>query len=429
MKKLDINVHHLTRVEGHGNIVVNYEKGKVENFKLEIVESPRFFEVMLKGRHFTDAPQITSRICGICAVGHTIASLKACESAIAITPSKQTQEMRKIILNAEMMQSHVLHVYFLALPDFLNVSSVIPLVKTNPDEVKRALRLKKLANDICEVLVGRHVHPISMVVNGFTKIPDENDLLTVKKMLLNAEDDINKMIGLFGSIKMPKFSNKTNNLAITNNNEYAFYDGILTTSNGNKLPDKDYLNLIKENVVTHSSAKHVGINNSTYMVGALARLNLSYDKLHPKAKKVLDNYNIPLPDYNSFNNNLAQVIETVHSFYDSLERIDYILDSKIKNEDYKDYNIKAGRGIGVCEVPRGILFHEYEVDNDGMITNANCIIPTGQNLANIESDLKKRVPEIIDMTKEEITHDLEMLVRAYDPCISCSAHFLDVSFI
>ncbi|MDH4128170.1 MAG: nickel-dependent hydrogenase large subunit, partial [Spirochaetota bacterium] len=267
MKKLDINVHHLTRVEGHGNIVVNYEKGVVEDFKLEIVESPRFFEVMLKGRHISEAPNITARICGICAVGHTTASLRACESALDIQPSMQTINLRKVILHAEFIQSHVLHVYFLALPDFLNVGSVIPLAETHPEEVKRALRLKKLANDICEVLVGRKIHPISMQINGFSKIPSKDDFLKVKQMLLNSEEDINKMAELFGTIKMPDFHQETENIALTGE-DYSLYDGLITSSLGMKVEPKDYLKLINERVVKHSSAKHVKGLGYTYMVGA-----------------------------------------------------------------------------------------------------------------------------------------------------------------
>ncbi|MCC7430848.1 Ni/Fe hydrogenase subunit alpha [bacterium] len=428
MKKLDINVHHITRVEGHGNVVVNYEKGVVEDFRLEIVESPRFFEVMLRGRHITEAPQITSRICGICAVGHTTTSLRASENALGITPSEQTQEIRKIILDAEFIQSHVLHVYFLVLPDFLNVGSVLPLAETHPEEVKRALRLKKLGNDLCEVLVGRHVHPISMAVNGFTKIPSVKDFQVVLKMLKDSEEDIKKMIDLFGTLQMPDFWQETENIGLTNC-EFALYDGKITSSLGKKLEKtSDYLDLIHERVVSHSSAKHVKGEGETYSVGALARLNLSAEKLHEKAKEVLKKYKLSLPNFNPYNNNLAQVVETVHCFYDSIERIENILKKGIRQENHLGYKIKAGRGVGAVEVPRGILFHDYEIDKNGIIVKANCIIPTGQNLANIEKNMKKLVPEILGKSKEEITHDLEMLVRSYDPCISCSAHFLDVEF-
>ncbi|KAA3605755.1 MAG: Ni/Fe hydrogenase subunit alpha [Calditrichaeota bacterium] len=431
MKKLDINVHHLTRVEGHGNVVVNYEKGKVENFQLQIVESPRFFEVMLQGRHITEAPHITGRICGICSVGHTTASLKAAEKALGITPSEQTQEMRKVLLNAEFIQSHVLHACFLVLPDFLNVGSVIPLAETHPEEVKRALRLKKLGNDICEVLVGRHIHPVSMTVNGFTRIPSESEFEKVRKMLLDSEDDILKMVALFKTLKMPDFVNDTENIGLTSDGEeFCLYDGKITSSYGKIIEDEnDYLELIKERVVEHSSAKHVKGEGETYAVGALSRLNLSAEKLHPKAKVLVEEFGLELPNYNPFNNNVAQVIETVHCFYDSIERIENLLEKGIKQENYKDYEVKAGRGAGACEVPRGILFHDYEIDEKGIIVKANCIIPTGQNLANIEKNMRKLVPEIIDKPKEEITHSLEMLVRAYDPCISCSAHFLDVEFV
>ncbi|MDH5680615.1 MAG: Ni/Fe hydrogenase subunit alpha [Spirochaetota bacterium] len=429
MKKLDINVHHITRVEGHGNIVVNYEKGVVESFKLEIVESPRFFEVMLKGRHFSEAPQITARICGICAVGHTLSSLRACESAIGISPSEQTVILRKLILHAEIIQSHVLHTYFLALPDFLNVGSVIPLAETHGEEVKRALRLKKLGNDMCEVLVGRKIHPLAMQINGFSRTPTESDLITIQNMLRDRESDIEKMIELFSGIAMPELALENGEYLGLSGEDYALYDGKITSSLGNSVETLDYLKLIQEHVEEHSSAKHVKAISDSYMVGALARLNLSSDKLHPKAKEALKAFGIAFPNHNPFNINVAQVVETVHCFYDSLELISMLLDKGLNVEDYRDYKVSSGTGVGAVEVPRGILFHEYTIDDDGYIVQANCIIPTGQNLANIESNLRDFVPRIIDRSKEEITHSLEMLVRAYDPCISCSAHFLSVDFV
>ncbi len=428
MKQLNINVHHITRVEGHGNIVVNYNKGVVEDFKLEIVESPRFFEVMLKGRQLKDAPQITGRICGICSVGHTLSSLKACENALGLIPSEQTIELRKIILNAEIIQSHILHVYFLVLPDFLNVTSVIPLAHSHPEEVKRALRLKKLGNDMCEILVGRKIHPLAMQINGFSRVPTKEDLLKCKLLLESSRKDINKMVDLFSSIKQPDFEQDTEYIALTEE-EYGLYDGKVTSTMGKSINPEDYLTLIQERVVEHSSAKHVKATKDTYMVGALARLNLSADKLHPQAKNVMDQYQFKTPCNNTFHNNTAQVIETVHCVYDSIDRVDKLLNKGLQQENYQDYNIKAGRGVGICEVPRGILIHDYTVNKDGYIEEANCIIPTGQNLANIESNLRKYVPEIIGKSENEITHDLEMMVRAYDPCISCSSHFLDVQFI
>lgn len=428
MKKWDIDVHHLTRVEGHGNIKVNYRDGTVEEVKLEIVESPRFFEVMLRGRHYTEAPAITSRICGICAVGHTTASLRAVEAALGLAPSEQTVLLRRLILHAELIQSHVLHYYLLVAPDFFGVGSVIPLAKTHPDVVKRALRLKKLGNDICERLVGRHVHPISMCVDGFTRTPTAADVRAVRERLLGAEGDLTETVELFAGLEMPPLHRPTEYVALRAQDGFALYDGVITSSHGDTTAVPQYRDKIVERVVEHSSAKHVSGNDGPIAVGALSRLNINFDRLHPRALAVAERLGFSPPGTNPFLNNVAQVIESVHCWAESIEICDTLLDRGIEPAP-PVHAASAGRGVGATEVPRGTLYHEYELDADGIITDANCIIPTGQNLANIEADIVAYVPQICGESKDDVTKHLEMLVRAYDPCISCSTHFLEVTFV
>ncbi len=424
----DIRVNHVTRVEGHGNIVLNTRNGKIEDLKLEIVESPRFFEMMLKDRKYDEAPHITSRICGICAVGHTTASLKAVEAALDMVPSEQTILLRKIVLNAEIIQSHVLHYYFLVAPDFFGAGSVIPLAASHPDVVKRALRMKKTANDICEILVGRHVHPIAMTVNGFTKLPSMKELDKVRHLLEATIPDLEETVKLFQSLKMPDFKRKTEYFSLSGDDEYAFYDGRLISTEAKSLETNRYKDVIIEHVVDHSTAKHVKSDQASIMVGALARLNNNLEQLCPEAKAVADEFGLKVPCYNPFMNNAAQVVETVHCIYESLRLIDIIVSWGIR-EEKPEFKIRAGKGVGAVEVPRGTLYHEYEMDDKGIIKEANCIIPTTQNLLNIEKDMEAFVPDIINLPKEEIRLKLEMLVRAYDPCISCSTHFLEVTFI
>ena len=430
-KDLNINVHHLTRVEGHGNIVVDMKNGILKTAQLDIVEPPRFFEAMLKGRNFHEVAIITSRICGICSLGHQMTSLKATEAALGLEISEQTEILRKILVHGATFQSNVLHALFLATPDFLGVGSVFPLVNTHKDIVLAALRLKRLANDIGEVISGRAVHPISCVPGGFTKVPTEKDLVALKEKIINEGlPDATFVIDVVASLadKIPQFERETEYISVYNDKEYGLYDGVIRSSDSGDAPVEKYLKVTNEFVVPHSTSKHAKYNRSSYFVGALARFNNSYDLLKKEAKDVAVKLGLSAPNYNPYMNTVAQVIEVVHCVVDTLELIDTLLDKGIKNEKPNQEPTKYGRGIATTEVPRGILFHDYTYNRQGSIETANCIIPTGQNLANIDDDMKKLVPEIINESKDDITLKLEMLVRAYDPCISCSVHMLEVNF-
>jgi coenzyme F420-reducing hydrogenase alpha subunit len=428
-KSLSINVHHVTRLEGHGNIVVNTRNGTLEECKFEVIESPRFFEAMLRGRRWDEAQHITCRICGICSVGHTTASLNATEAAFGIQPSEQTKLLRRLLFHGEMIQSHVLHVYFLVAPDLLGVGSVVPLADTHTEVVLRALRMKKLGNEICRVLAGRHIHPCGAVVNGFTKLPTEKELLDLRQQLVDAIADVEATAELIATLELPDFERETEYLSLRHPEEYAFARGeVIVSSDGDTTDIQDYRQKVREYIVPHSSSKHARANRESYMVGALARVNNNYDQLSPMAKGAAEMLGLAVPCYNPFMNNVAQVVETAHCVEDAIEVIDQILSNELKEED-RSVQVKAGTGVGAADVPRGTLYHEYTYDENGVITDANCIIPTGQNYANIELDMRALVPQIIDKSKEEITHLLEMLVRAYDPCISCSVHLLNVKFV
>ncbi|MBU2500110.1 Ni/Fe hydrogenase subunit alpha [bacterium] len=431
-RNLDINVEHLTRVEGHGNIVVNMKEGRLEKAQLEIVEAPRYFEAMLKGRSFHEAAIITSRICGICSLGHQITSLKATEQALGLEVSEQTVLLRKLLIHGATMQSNVLHAYFLAAPDFLKVGSVFPLVATHPEVVLRALRMKKLANDIGDVVSGRAVHPITPVPGGFTRIPTAAELTELKRkleeqMMPDLIATVETMKALAGEI--PQFERPTEFISLRSDDDYALYDGDICSTDTGRVPDSQYRRMTNEFVVPHSTSKHCKANRSSYFVGALARWNNNHDRLCDLAGGAAETLGLKPGCCNPYMNTIAQVVESAHCAVDSVAIIDRLLQVGLKDEEPNQEPTRYGTGIGATEVPRGILYHEYTYDKQGRITAANCIIPTGQNLENIDDDMKKLVPEIVDRSKEEITSWLEMLVRAYDPCISCSVHMLDVDFI
>ncbi len=437
-RNVKVNVEYLTRVEGHGNIVVNVKEGKLEECRLEIVESPRFFEGMLRGRSIFEAQHITSRICGICACGHSLASIQAAEDAIGFTPSEQTVRLRKLLLHQENLDSHILHIYLLVAPDLLGVKSFVPLIESHNKVVRRALRMKKQCNDVCDILVGRHIHPISCIVGGFTKLPKEKDLDAMLDILVNMRVDMEETVELCKTLKFPEFKRETEYVGlVSDDDEYPMLAGDVGSTDGKRMDKHDYREVTNEFVMPHSSAKHAKWNRQSYMVGALARVNLNYKKLHPKAKAVADFLGLNKICYNSFLNTAAQLVECVHSLEESIAILEHFKNKGVNRDEeivvgLNENNtiaVKAGNGVGAVEVPRGLLFHNYEVDDKGKIVNANCIIPTSQNVNSIEQDMKKLVPEILDKSDEEITLTMEMLVRAYDPCISCSAHFLNVKFV
>jgi len=421
-----IDVHHVTRVEGHGNIVVEVENGELKTCRFEVVETPRFFEAMLLGRPYHEASHITSRICGICATGHATASLRASEKALGVELSEQSWLLRKLTFHGEILDSHVLHVYMLVAPDFLGVGSVIPLVNSHPDVVLRALRMKKLAGDLCAMVTGRHTHPIAMTVGGFTHFPKMSELEAMRQRLIDSRKDVEATVELFSKLPWPEFERDTEYVSLSKPDEYAFIDGDILTSDGVRVPPERYKEVTNEFMVSHSTAKFTRNKRESLMVGALARFNNNYDLLHPKAKEAAAVLGMKPKVTNTFLNSAAQVVEIVHSTEDSIRIIEELLNRGVQPEEPAPIKHIPGEGVGVAEVPRGLLIHHYAIGEDGRITAANCIIPTNQNINNLEHDMRAWVPKVMHKPEPQMQLDLEMLVRAYDPCISCSVHVLKV---
>jgi len=422
-----INVHHLTRVEGHGDIVAVIQNGRLKDVKFAVVEAPRFFECFLQGQSYEEVVHIAPRICGICSVSHKSAALKATEEALSVKISEQTRLLRLLAFNGEVISSHILHVYFLALPDFFDAPSVLPLVQTHKDAVLRGMRLKRLGYDICDVVAGRHTHPVGMIVGGFTFFHSEEKLIALRGRIVQGLEDIKETVNLYKTVSIPQFERETEYVSLTHPDRYPFYDGEIHSSEGHTISASDYGTAIREYVVPHSTAKHARWNRSEYMVGALARVNNNFKLLSPTAQQAAGDLGLEVPCHNAFMITAAQVVESVHCLEDSVDLIDKILNNRLMaGNEAVDVVPRNGVGVGVVEAPRGILYHEYAYDAGGMCTSANHIIPTAQNLANLEADMRAYIPQIVQGTEEEVTHQLEMLVRAYDPCISCSTHMVHV---
>jgi coenzyme F420-reducing hydrogenase alpha subunit len=429
MSNANIHVHHVTRVEGHGDIVVDIKNGELKECRFEVVEAPRFFEAFVRGRSYEELNHITSRICGICSVGHSTASLEATETTLGVQLTEQATLLRKLLFHGEILDSHVLHTYYLVAPDFLGVPSVIPLVATHRAVVERALRMKKLAGDLCALIAGRHTHPIALCVGGFTHTPAERDLREMRQRLIDARPDVEETISLFATLPWPQFERLTEYVSLHKEDEYAFIGGEVVTSDGFSYPISEYKKVTNEWCVPFSTAKWTKHNRDSYMVGALARFNNNYAQLHPKAKEAAAKLGLKPIVTNPFLNTAAQAVEIVHCLEDAIRIIDELLTRGVRPEAPAPIEVNAAEGAGAADVPRGTLFHHYVYDEKGLCTAANCIIPTNQNWANVNADMKAFVPQIMDRPQDEIRQLLEMLVRSYDPCISCSTHFLRVRFM
>lgn len=426
-KTITIDVHHLTRVEGHGDVHVVVDKGEIKEVRFDVVEAPRYFEAMLLDKKLTSAYEITARICGICSISHTLTSLNAIEQIIPATITEQTRLIRSLAMCSELFSSHLLHICFLAVPDFLGVPSVIPLVEQNPELVLKAINLKRNSNIISERTCGRHTHPLTLVIGGLTFVPPKQVLVELREMIANEMlPEMRAMVEVMATVKLPEFHRETEYLCLDNFYREPAGGRSIKSSDGEITPLDQYRKQIKEYVLPTSTAKFARANRSSYMVGALARLNNLFAELHPEAKGVAEKLSFKVPCYNPYANTVAQLIECVHFAHLALGFIDQLLALELKDEGLPKLQIQAGTGIGATEAPRGLLLHEYSCNDQGFITGANCIIPTNQNCGNINEDMKLMLPQILDLEQEAITLRLEMLVRAYDPCISCSTHLVQL---
>ncbi|MBI5075709.1 MAG: Ni/Fe hydrogenase subunit alpha [Nitrospirae bacterium] len=418
-----VDVHHLSRVEGHGNITIRIQDGKLEEARWEVVETPRFFEAFLIGKKWDNAPWICGRICGICSIGHTLASIRAVENAFGIEPTEQTRKLRLLLKHMETLQSHILHLYFLAAPDFANVGSVFPLIETAPDIVARAARIKLLANDICDCIGGRRMHPTRTIVGGFTLLPTKDELRGHRDRLKEVMDDLVKTADLFRSFTLPDFIRETEFVSLKGSGQYPFIGGDLVSTDGVQKREQDYREMTNEYIVEQSTSKWSRLSRKSFAVGALARLNNNFELLHEWAREISLSFGLQPVNHNPYMNNMAQLVEAVHVAAESIDMIDELLDSEF-SEPRQPVAARAGIGVGAVEVPRGILYHSYEFDDTGHIINCDCVIPTSQNHANIQHDLQELAEHYAKKGRKDRDIELlaQMLVRAYDPCISCSVH-------
>lgn len=426
-----IVIGHLCRVEGHGGITVDIKDGKVAKVNVDIFEGSRFFEPIIIGRYYDEIPPILSRICAICSAVHTITSLMAIENAFDVKITPQTALLRDLLIQGGNIESHALHLFCLAVPDYLGYTGAISLAADEPELVKMGLDLKKLGNTIQEAIGGRAVHPVNAVIGGFSMLPNKELLLDLRKQLKKGLQQASATIDLMTTLKIPNFTESLTVYAALEsiNSKYSFFGDRIILSTGDSVDISKYKEVCNEKVVPHSHAKHSQFKNKPFMVGALARIMLNGHKITGEAKKAMEKLGLNSPSQNVLCNNLAQAVELVYAVERSLEIVEQLLKHGIKDEMPARVKVKAGRGTAACEAPRGMLFHSYVFDKKGSLTNADVITPTAQNLANMEKDLRVSVERLINESKESLSDKLEMVARAYDPCISCAVHLVEVNYI
>ncbi|MBM4128598.1 MAG: Ni/Fe hydrogenase subunit alpha [Nitrospira sp.] len=416
---MKLNIDYIARVEGEGSVKLEIEEGTLKDLKLNIWEPPRFFEGFLHKRRFDEVPDIVARICGICPVSHMTTAIRALEKAFGFVPSPEVVKIRKIMALSQIVASHLIHLYMLAFPDYHRLHSVTQMLPGFELEIRRLIKMKEVVNNVTALFGGRPLHPVAMVVGGFTQLPSRDMVGKVIKELESIKDDAVQTLRMVSNLPFPDLTNDSEYVGLHGPSGYAINEGIIVSNDGIKIEEDGYYSVFKEDEVSYSNAKRTHVKGrGSLMVGALARLNLKFEMLHPDAKKAAEEIGFTVPDHNPFHNNIAQAIEIVHGISECMELLDGL--------NLKDSNIplklREGEGIALTEAPRGLLCHHYVVNRKGIIERANIITPTAHNFMSLEENLRKLIQQYINEEKEEIVLKCEMLVRAYDPCFSCSVH-------
>jgi sulfhydrogenase subunit alpha len=415
----------LTRVEGHGGITLVLEGGAVSEVRFDILEGIRLFEGLVVGHSAGDVPAIVARICAICSHAHSITALAALEAALGISVSPQTRRLRHLGMLGGTIESHALHLFMLALPDFIGQEGIVGFARQHPEVATMGLRLKKLGNTIQEIIGGRAVHPVNYVLGGFGRLPAADDLLALRQELAAGIDDCLRVRDFLRTVEIPSFADQSIRCAALVPEDEAFLFGEkVSLSDGNTIPVPEYRRLANEHAVSHSHARHSSHDGRSYMVGALARVTLNGGHLGGLARMVQGELGLALPSSNILMNNLAQFVEIMQSLEHARELVEQFRQDGLRPESPPPVRPRPGRGRAATEAPRGVLFHSYELDEKGRIAAADVITPTAQNLNHAEDQLRAAVREAGGLPEAALVNRLEIIARAYDPCISCSVHVI-----
>ncbi len=415
--KEHIEIDYLARVEGEAAIRVELDKEPA--IELKIFEPPRFFEGFLVGRKYDEVGDIVSRICGICPVSHMTTAILAVEKAMDIKVSEQTRILRKIMCISQIVASHLIHLYMLAMPDYYGFSGIVEMLPEFKGQISRLMKVKEVMNQLTTLIGGRALHPVTHLPGGFTKVPSRKDFTVILRKLKEVKEEAKNVVEDISLLKIPDFCTDTEYVALNKEDEYAIDEGRILSTSGLDVSVDDYRDYFQESQVGYAMAKQSTIKGTgSFMVGALARLHIKFDKLQEDTKLLAGNIGFRLPNHNPFYNNLAQALEV----FDGIVRCISLTQSNSFGDEEISVAIKPGEGGAMTEAPRGLLYHWYRINRKGVVEEANIVTPTSHNFLNIEKDLRQLVKENIHKKRDEIRLMCEELVRAYDPCFSCSVH-------
>ncbi len=422
---MEVRIEALTRVEGEGALDIVFEKDQIKTLKLRIYEPPRYFEEILKGKSYSFIPDVTARICGICPVAYQMSGVQAIEDVFKVCLPTQIINLRKLMYYGEWIQSHSIHVFFLHLPDFYRVPSIVELAKIDKELVQSGLKIKEIGSKIIQSLGGRVSHPVSVSVGGFHSLPERLNI--TDKDVEDAIDVCYSLLGRLKNLEFPNFELKDALFVSLTSDDYPILNGDILTSEGEIIDKSEFKEYFKEYIVPYSTAKHAKTKKGqTYIVGPLARFNNNYAKLGSIANHYAQKLPLKVPELNPYKSILVRMVEIVHSLEKSL----HILKNYTKPESSKvNYEVRAGTGFGVSEAPRGILWHSYELDTEGRILRADIVPPTSQNQDIMEISLRDKLNQLEKKEESFIREEAERLIRSFDPCISCATHFLKINII
>ncbi len=419
-----LTVGALTRVEGEGALNVTLSDGVVDTVELNIYEPPRFFEAFLRGRSHTEPPDITARVCGICPVAYQVSACNALEDACGVTVDPELVALRRLLYCGEWIHSHALHIYLLHMPDFLGYPDLIAMAKDHPELVERGLALKKAGNRLMEQLGGRAIHPINVRLGGFYSTPTRAGLRPLAEMLRRALDDALYTVDRVARFEFPDTEFDHEFLALTHPDGYPIENGTVARSSGPVFAIRDFTDHVVEAQVPHSTALHATLDGGRHLTGPLARYSLNSARLSPIAAQAAAAAGLGPVCRNPFRSIVVRAVEVVYAIEEALRLIERY---ERPSRPHVDVPARAGVGHGVSEAPRGLLYHRYEIGDDGLIRSATIVPPTAQNQGAIEHEMALLVGANLELDDAALTTLCEKSIRNHDPCISCATHFLTLT--
>jgi coenzyme F420-reducing hydrogenase alpha subunit len=420
-----IKVDYIARVEGEGALRIRFRGSEVRDVELRIFEPPRFFEALLRGRAWTEAPDVTARICGICPVAYQMSSCAAMEDAAGVRVEGALRDLRRLIYCGEWIESHALHMFMLHAPDFLGYSDAIEMAREHRDIVARGLRVKKAGNALIEAIGGRAIHPVGVCVGGFYRAPEPETLRALLPALRAALADMHEATRLFAGFNFPELSRDYEFVAIRGRDEYPFLGDRIGSNKGLDLDVHEFDDWFVEEHVARSNALHSTIKGrGAYLCGPLSRFNLNFEHLSDVAKAAARGARLSAPCTNPFKSILVRAVEVIHALDTAIGIIEsYSQPAPSRVEAVA----REGTGYGCSEAPRGLLYHRYRIGSDGVIRDARIVPPTSQNQKSMEDDLFTLAPRMLTLAHRDATAMAEHAIRNHDPCISCATHFLDLT--